>query len=374
MKDNRHDTADFRRIFLEDIPLIDTRAPVEFEKGAFPCATNLPLMSDEEREQVGTCYKQSGQRAAIALGHELVSGQLKQERVAQWLAFAQAEPQGYLYCFRGGLRSQICQQWLSEAGLDYPRVEGGYKAMRRFLIETIEKSCEQDNFIILAGYTGSAKTRFLNQFSFAVDLEGLAHHRGSAFGRRPAGQPTQINFENALAIDLLKVNERHPGSAILLEDESRLIGRCSLPLMLREAMQRSSVVVLDSDLDERVHHSWENYIVRKSDEWRQVLGEAAGFEAFAEDIRQSLYRIRKRLGGDRYQDLSELMDTAISAHQGGNASAHKPWIHALLSDYYDPMYRWQLRQRQEQIVFRGDSQAVTEWLHAQQSSQTNPGK
>lgn len=364
MKDKRPDTTDYRRIFLEDVPLIDTRAPVEFEKGAFPAATNLPLMSDEEREQVGTCYKQSGQEAAIALGHQLVSGQRKQERVEQWLSFASAAPQGYLYCFRGGLRSQICQQWLAEAGMAYPRVEGGYKAMRRFLIETIENSCEQNTFIILAGYTGSAKTRFLNQLPAAVDLEGLAHHRGSAFGRRPAGQPTQINFENSLAIELLKVNERHPGSAIVLEDESRLIGRCSLPLILREAMQRSAVVVLDSDLDERVHHSWENYIVKKSDEWQQVLGEEAGFEAFANDIRQALYRIRKRLGGDRYQALSELMETAINAHQKGNVSAHKPWIHALLSDYYDPMYRYQLRQRQDQIVFRGDGESVAEWLRA----------
>ena len=362
MKDRRPDTSDYRQLFLSGVPLIDTRAPVEFLKGAFPTASNLPLMTNEEREQVGTCYKTSGQAAALTLGHELVSGQRKQDRVAAWLSFAEQHPQGYLYCFRGGLRSQICQQWLADAGLHYPRIEGGYKAMRRFLIETVEHCSEHQRFIILAGYTGSAKTRFINQFSYAIDLEGLAHHRGSAFGRRPAGQPTQIDFENALAIEMLKVTDKMPGRAILLEDESRLIGRCSLPLVLREAMQRSAVVVLDSDLDERVHHSWENYIVQKSTEWQQLLGEEAGFSAFAEDIKAALYRIRKRLGGDRYKELSAQMDNAISAHKKGNASAHKLWIHALLSDYYDPMYQWQLRQRQEQIVFRGDSEAVTAWL------------
>jgi len=368
LKDRRPDTSDYRQVFLSGVPLIDTRAPVEFLKGAFPTASNLPLMTNEEREQVGTCYKTSGQAAALALGHELVSGQRKQDRVAAWLSFAEQHPQGYLYCFRGGLRSQICQQWLADAGLHYPRIEGGYKAMRRFLIETVEHCSEHQRFIILAGYTGSAKTRFINQFSYAIDLEGLAHHRGSAFGRRPAGQPTQIDFENALAIEMLKVTDKMPGGAILLEDESRLIGRCSLPLVLREAMQRSSVVVLDSDLDERVHHSWENYIVQKSTECQQLLGEEAGFSAFAEDIKAALYRIRKRLGGDRYKELSAQMDNAISAHEKGNASAHKPWIHALLSDYYDPMYQWQLRQRQDQIVFRGDSEAVTAWLSDQQQS------
>ena len=364
----RKDTTDYRQLFLNDVPLIDTRAPVEFANGAFPAATNLPLMSDQEREQVGTCYKQSGQAAALALGEQLVAGQVKEQRIEQWLAHAEQNPAGYLYCFRGGLRSQICQQWLEEAGLNYPRVQGGYKAMRRFLIEYLESCCQQNNFIILAGYTGAAKTRFLHQLPFAIDLEGLAHHRGSAFGRRPAGQPTQINFENTLAIALLKANEKSPGKPVVLEDESRLIARCALPLSLREAMQRASLVVLDSELDERVHHSWENYIVQKSEEWQQLLGKEAGFKAFAEDIRNALYRIRKRLGGERYQQLIKMMEAAIQAHEQGNASAHKPWIHTLLSDYYDPMYRWQLRQRQDQIVFRGDSKAVESWLK-QQSGQ-----
>lgn len=126
------DITDYRDIFLNDRPMMDTRAPVEFVKGAFPGVVNLPLMTDDERQRVGTCYKQQGQQAAIVLGHELVSGAIKAERVEQWAQFARANPDGYLYCFRGGLRSQIVQQWLHEAGLDYPRVGGGYKAMRTF--------------------------------------------------------------------------------------------------------------------------------------------------------------------------------------------------------------------------------------------------
>lgn len=125
--------SDFRHIFLNDVPMMDVRAPVEFAKGAFPGVLNLPLMNDEERQKVGTCYKQRGQEAAIALGHSLVSGEIKNGRIAAWAAFAKVHPHGVLYCFRGGLRSQITQQWLqSEVGIAYPRVIGGYKAMRTF--------------------------------------------------------------------------------------------------------------------------------------------------------------------------------------------------------------------------------------------------
>lgn len=115
----RENSDDYRQIFLSGLPLMDARAPVEFHKGAFPGAVNLPLMNDIERQKVGTCYKVHGQQAAIELGHKLVCGAIKEERIAAWAAFARANPEGYLYCFRGGLRSQITQQWLrEEAGIE----------------------------------------------------------------------------------------------------------------------------------------------------------------------------------------------------------------------------------------------------------------
>ena len=158
MRDN---SSNYRDIFLNDIPLMDMRAPVEFTKGAFPNAINLPLMTDIERQKVGTCYKQHGQEAAIALGHQLVGGKVKAERVEAWSAFARANPHGYLYCFRGGLRSQIVQQWLKDAGIDYPRVFGGYKAMRTFLIETTQQAVAECDFVIVGGMTGTGKTEVI---------------------------------------------------------------------------------------------------------------------------------------------------------------------------------------------------------------------
>src|SRR5690606_25391291 len=185
----------------------------------------------------GTCYKQKGQQAAIALGHELVSGRVKEMRVQAWSTFARAHPDGYLYCFRGGLRSQVTQQWLRGAGIDYPRVAGGYKAMRGFLLETLDAALRECRFVLVGGLTGTGKTDVLVQLDNAIDLEAHANHRGSSFGKRATAQPAQIDFENALAIDLLKKRARG-FSQFVLEDEGRIVGSCSLPLALYEGMQQ----------------------------------------------------------------------------------------------------------------------------------------
>jgi tRNA 2-selenouridine synthase len=178
------DCTDYRDIFLNDRPMMDARAPVEFLKGSFPGVVNLPLMNDHERQRVGTCYKQHGQQAAVELGHQLVSGAIKTERVQAWADFARAHPDGLLYCFRGGLRSQIVQQWLKdEAGIDYPRVGGGYKAMRTFLLDTMDQAVAQCDFVLLGGMTGTGKTEVLTQLNNGLDLEGYANHRGSSFGK-----------------------------------------------------------------------------------------------------------------------------------------------------------------------------------------------
>jgi tRNA 2-selenouridine synthase len=342
--------------------MIDTRAPIEFARGAFPGAVNLPLMTDEERERVGTCYKQYGQDAAIALGHKLVQGQVKESRLRAWLDFAKANPGGYLYCFRGGLRSRICQQWLAEAGCNYPRVAGGYKAMRRFLIEETERISREASFIIFAGRTGAAKTELLRQFRNSVDLEELARHRGSAFGRRVGGQPSQIDFENALAIDLLRCENANPNQPILLEDEGGYIGANTIPEPLRERMAQAPLIVVDADLEARVEHSFANYILDNLTDWQEQLGEEAGFDRFAAELRDSLGRLQRRLGGERYGQISRSLDHAIEAHQRGNVSLHKNWIRVLLRDYYDPMYDYQLSRKRERVVFRGGAQEVAKMI------------
>ncbi len=356
MADTRPDTDDFTSLFRAGLPLLDVRAPVEFAKGAFPHAVNIPLLNDEERAAVGTAYVQEGQQAAIALGHQLVNGGKKDARVAAWRDFAQNNPNGYLFCFRGGLRSQITQQWLAEAGIAYPRVRGGYKAMRHFLIDTLEDIVEKRDFVVISGHTGTGKTAVLNQLSRAVDLEGFANHHGSSFGRRIGGQPSQIDFENALAIRLLQLDAED--GPLFIEDESRLVGRCALPQALLEKMAAAKTVELQDTMENRISAVQKDYVTDLSAEYQAVYGDE-GFALFADFLRQSLYRIRKRLGPQRYQDISAALDAALKV-QGENSdpSLHRRWIGDLLTHYYDPMYAHQMKNKENGPSFKGDAAGV----------------
>ncbi len=358
----RGDTDNFAELFLNDVPMMDARAPVEFAKGAFPGVVNLPLMNDLERQKVGTCYKQHGQEAAIELGHRLVSGQVKAERIQAWADFARNNPQGYIYCFRGGLRSQLVQQWLkTEAGIDYPRVTGGYKAMRHFLLETIERAAAHDNFVLVGGMTGTGKTEVLARLEDGVDLEGIANHRGSSFGKRATPQPVQIDFENALAIRLLKM-QKAGARQFVLEDEARLVGRCSIPLPLFQGMQRYPLVWLEDSLEGRVDRILKDYVIDLCAEFITEFGEE-GFTAFAERLQQSLVNISKRLGGECYARLAAIMDQALAEQAStGSVDLHRGWIEALLRQYYDPMYTYQRESKAARIEFAGEQDAVVEFL------------
>ncbi|WP_236177352.1 tRNA 2-selenouridine(34) synthase MnmH [Pseudomonas sputi] len=364
------DFTGYRDIFLNDRPLMDARAPVEFHKGAFPGAVNLPLMNDIERQRVGTCYKHHGQQAAIELGHQLVSGAVKAERIQAWADFARAHPQGYLYCFRGGLRSQIVQQWLkSEAGIDYPRIGGGYKALRGYLIDTLESALADCDFVLLGGMTGTGKTEVLAQLRNSVDLEGHANHRGSSFGKRATGQPSNIDFENRLAIDFLK--KRAAGiEQFVLEDESRVVGSCALPLPLYQGMQQYPMVWLEDRFEQRVERILRDYVVDLSAEFQAVHGDE-GFSRFCERLLDSLDNVHKRLGGERHRRLRMLMEEAL-AEQGrsGAVDLHRAWIEGLLREYYDPMYVFQREKKGGRIEFAEARQAVVEYLRERIKPQT----
>lgn len=357
-------TSDYRTLLLEQVPMMDVRAPIEFAKGAFPGTVNLPLMNDAEREAVGICYKQRGQQAAIALGHRLVSGPLKAERIAAWADFARQHPQGVLYCFRGGLRSKIAQQWLKdEAGIDYPRVTGGYQEMRRYLLRVLEDSARDGRFTVLGGLTGCGKTELLRQLPNAIDLEGHARHRGSSFGQHPTGQPAQIDFENSLAVDLLR--KQAAGSThLMVEDEGRHVGSCSIPLELYHRLRQVPLVWLEAPFEQRVERILQEYTVDQLAAFTALYGAQVGFARFAQQLLLSLDRIAKRLGGERYLHLSTAMAHALERHQQGDPSLHRVWISTLLQSYYDPMYAYQRQQREARIVFSGEATQVLAYFRS----------
>ncbi|HET8802082.1 MAG TPA: tRNA 2-selenouridine(34) synthase MnmH [Marinobacter sp.] len=365
---SRPDTDDYLSLFLNDVPLLDVRAPVEYSKGSFPCAENAPLMNDDERHRVGICYKEKGQDKAIELGHQLVSGDIRAQRTEAWKRFAARHPDGYLFCFRGGLRSRLTQQWIRDAGINYPLVKGGYKALRRFLIDSLEQRIESGQFRIVSGRTGTGKTRVLQQLPNPVDLEGLANHRGSSFGRQVTPQPAQIDFENRLAVAMLKAHHR-VGGPIYLEDESRLVGRCALPERLRERMAEAPLLVLEQPMDVRIAIIRQDYVEGMAADYARRDGADAGWLNFRDYLLSALDRIRKRLGGERHQQLRLLMEQALaSQHANGELSGHEAWIRSLLEDYYDPMYDYQLSQKQGRILVRGGPETLLDWAKSDRAA------
>jgi len=332
-------------LLADATPFIDVRAPTEFATGAVPGAINLPLLDDGERHEVGITYKQCGGPAAVALGERLVSGAVKRERVESWVFAAAAHRHTWLYCWRGGMRSRIAQSWLADNGYEVPRVAGGFKALRQCCLMVIERAAQEKSWLILAGRTGSGKTMVIREQPDAIDLEGLANHRGSAFGAQLCGQPPPVSFENSLAVAFLQL----PGERLLLEDESRSIGRLVLPAAWHQRMQHAPLVVLERSMAERVRNICQEYVDEPL-----AAGTPAG--ALHARYRAALDRIRKRLGGARHREVAE------SLAMGFERGEHERWIEQLLTWYYDPMYDYQLEQKQRRVIARGDADEVREFL------------
>lgn len=357
-------TDAFRAIVLGDRPLIDVRAPVEFEKGAFPTAVNLPLMSDEERHLVGIRYKEQGNASAVALGKELV-GPLKQARVSAWIEFLHENPDAYLYCFRGGQRSEIAQAWIEEAGITIPRLKGGYKAFRAFLMQESERISAEAKTLILGGRTGSGKTLLLNELKNSIDLEGLANHRGSSFGGFTSVQPSQIDFEDALGYALIK-HEEAGHKDLVLEDESHNIGRLYIPRPIFDNLKKGELVVLNTPMQERVEIIFKEYVTEALKEYKARFGNL-GLSQWYSDAMDALDRIRKRIGHERHTNIKSLCTDAFALHQrSGDATGHKIWIEILLREYYDPMYDYQLKRSEIPIAFEGNYAEVLEYLQSKE--------
>ncbi len=352
----------FHNLLLQNTCFLDVRAEGEFAKGCLPNAVNLPILNNHERHLVGTCYQQQGQQAAIQLGHELVCGDLKASRIQQWCEQVADKPNTHVYCWRGGLRSKLARQWMSEAGVDVPLIEGGYKAFRRSLIQVIESAARHVQMIRIGGKTGVAKTCLINEIDHSIDLEKHAHHRGSSFGRMVNQQPSQANFEHLLAVDLLHKTQ-HVGDSktLFIEDESRSIGLSSIPITFFEAMRHAPLVVVEMPFEFRVQQVLQDYIIAMLAAYQTEDAEK-GFENFSMYLSEGLLRIQKRLGLERYKQANDLLTKALQTQLNtGDVHAHEAWITLLLREYYDPMYAYQIQKNNSSVVFRGNYVEVLDW-------------
>lgn len=240
--------------------IIDARTPSEFAEDHIPGAINCPVLSDEERITVGTLYKQVSPFEARKVGAALVA-----KNVAHHLEtrFA-AHPKSWrplIYCWRGGQRSGAMSIILAQVGWAAHKLEGGYKAYRRHVLDTLETLPGQFSFRVICGATGSGKSRLLAALEASgaqvLDLERLARHRGSILGGLPQqAQPSQKWFETTL---LQALQQFDPAKTVYVEAESNKIGRIALPAALFAAMHRSQCVLLDTAPAARVALLLEDY-------------------------------------------------------------------------------------------------------------------
>lgn len=326
--------------------LLDVRSEGEFASASIPGFVNAPILDDQERHEVGLCYRQQGQAAAIELGERLV-GPTQTARVSRWLKDIKPGFPLIVCCWRGGMRSGIASEWLEQRGHEVLRVDGGYKAMRRELLEVLANPPE---FKLISGLTGAGKTRLLHDLPLAekLDIEDLAAHRGSSFGKfLHRSQPTQTNFENRLAFALRGC--RRP---VLVEDESKVIGSLHLPETLMDRLSKSPVIMLEASLDERCLNIYQEYIA-------QVLDNGFDNKKLEELTLASTLKLQRRLGGLLTSQLvSQIQDAFATRDQ----QAHMRWIAMLLTEYYDSRYRHSQLHGSRPLAFRGNYAECRQWI------------
>ncbi|MFN3956317.1 MAG: tRNA 2-selenouridine(34) synthase MnmH [Tepidimonas ignava] len=227
--------------------VLDARSPAEYAQDHIPGAVSAPVLSDDERRIVGTLYKQRGPFEARRLGGVWVARNIAQH-VQRLMADKPAAWRPLVYCWRGGQRSGAFVLWLRQIGWAAAQLQGGYKAYRRWVVQQLDALPPRLTWRVLAGPTGSGKTRLLHalaqQGAQVLDLEGLAHHRGSILGAWPDGQPqpSQKAFDSALVDALRRLDPTRP---VWVEAESRKIGTVQLPATLADAIQRAPRVELE---------------------------------------------------------------------------------------------------------------------------------
>ncbi len=291
----------------EQYPVIDVRSPGEFASGHIPGASNVPLFTDEERAEVGTTYMQTGREAAICLGLEIVSPKIPQ--LLESTHAVSSAPEVLVHCWRGGMRSQSVARLLESDGFRPKTLDGGYKAFRRMAHRVL---AEPRPIVILCGLSGSGKTRILLDLQAdgeqVIDLEGLARHRGSAFGG--IGQPSQPSteqFENELFRSWRGLD---PTRVVWLESESQLIGNVAIPQPIWQQMLDAPAIRLEVEREVRTEQLISDYGDLPPGEIELALG-----------------KIKKRLGGQRYNE-------AVAALTRGDLYA----LTNVVLDYYDRAY------------------------------------
>ncbi|MDQ3142040.1 MAG: tRNA 2-selenouridine(34) synthase MnmH [Bacteroidota bacterium] len=306
--------ADLFKENMDTIPILDVRAPKEFNQGHIPQAISFPLFNDEERAEIGTLYKREGADKAYKRGLEIV-GPRMYSYIEKAIEISPAKTVN-VHCWRGGKRSASIAWLLDLAGFNVSVLEGGYKSFRKRVLAF--EQLKNFQFIILGGRTGSAKTQLLqilrDRGEQIIDLELIAGHKGSAFGG--IGEREQRNteqFENELYTHsvTLQLNK-----IIWIENESKSIGKVFIPDNFWSKMKESPLIHLDIDFESRLNHLVKMYDLDDK-----------------EALKKSFDKIQKRIGLEFTNKAKELIDQNLLKEAA-----------AIALKYYDTCYDYNLDQ------------------------------
>ncbi|MFZ5647969.1 MAG: tRNA 2-selenouridine(34) synthase MnmH [Bacillota bacterium] len=301
---------------IPDAVIVDVRSEGEFEEARIPGAVNVPLLNDEERARVGTRYKQVSPVSARRLGLDIVSPKLPE--MVNTIDSLAPRKKVVLYCWRGGARSQFVSYMLDLMGFNVFRIEGGFKAYRRYVNLYLNSELPH-RAVVIHGLTGVGKTLVLKKLEEkgmpVLDLEGAAVHRGSVYGKVGLPpSPSQKNFEGIIFRVLKKTEQT---GVFIVECESRRLGRLLVPDPVLNAMKRGYRILLYAPLEVRIKRSMEEYFAGHENDVVPQLLAATG-------------SLLKYLGHKKVEMIKDLI-------AGGQVEKA---VEFLLVKYYDPLYRY----------------------------------
>ncbi|WP_297634254.1 tRNA 2-selenouridine(34) synthase MnmH [uncultured Clostridium sp.] len=307
--------VDYNEIMNEEnVVFVDVRSPKEFEESTIKGAINIPVLLDEEREEVGTLYVRSSVEEARTRGIELISKRLPEIFEKFQELYSVQRKKVVIFCARGGMRSSSIHSLLYSLGLKVYKLKGGYKAYRKYINENFEEMLSEMKFIVLYGKTGVGKTEYLKTLKERgydiLDLEGAANHRGSLLGSVSIGKiHTQKAFETEVFHALLE----RKGNIVFTEGESKRIGRIIIPDFIWENMMKSEKIWIEDSIENRCDLLINEYIQN---------------EESINELLEAMDKIKKYLSNKKVEDYKTMI-------KEGN---FKEACENLMLNYYDPMY------------------------------------